>query len=178
MFQTHQRSENNEDEVIEMIKKSLSVARVAAFCLPLALLASCGSSWPEGVQGTEININPAAIGQSTTTTTGASLVLELFTIELRSPTGYPQISTQLTIDTPGTLYIVGINPGGSPTYTPVTATYTTITNDNGVVTVAVDFSVPPRTEGDITVISARSGTAYNRTNVTYTCTPTPPATAC
>lgn len=159
-----------------MIKMPLSVIRVAAFCLPLALVASCGSG-SEAVQGTTINFNPDAIGQTTTNVSGAALAQELITIELRSKTGYPQIGAQLTIVTSGTLYTADTSTS-PPAYTLVPSTYTTTTNNNGVVTVAIDFAVGPSTTGTITVISAISGTAHNRMNVTYTCAPVPPATAC
>ena len=157
-----------------MIKLPLSVVRVVAFCLPLALVASCGSG-SEAVQGTVIIIRPIALAQNTAPGVRASLVQELFTIELHSPTGYPQIDTQLLIETPGTLYVVDTST--TPwTYTVVPSSYTTTINSNGVFTVAVDFTSPPAATGDITVISAWSGTGYGRTNVTYTCKAVAPAT--
>lgn len=159
-----------------MIKMPPSIVRVATFCLPLVLIASCGSG-SEAVQGSIINFNPDGIGQKTTDATGAALVQELITIELRSPSGYAQIDTQLIIDTPGNLYLADTSTS-PPTLTAVPSTYKTTTNSNGVVTVAIDFAVPARTSGAITAISAFSGTAYNRMNVTYTCTPVPPATTC
>jgi len=156
-----------------MTKKPFSLARVIALCAPLALVTSCGSN--EAVQGSTININPAGLAQTTSPTTTASLVQELFTIEIRSPSGDAQIGTQLTIDTPGALYVVDTSTS-PPIYTPVPATYTTTTNTNGVVTLAVDFTSPIAATGDITVLSAHSGTAYNRANVTYTCKAVAPAT--
>lgn len=145
----------------------LFVLRATALCLPLALTTSCGGT--QAVQGSLIVINPTEIGQTTTPTAGAALVQEVFTIEIRSPSGAAQINTQILIETPGDLYSVDTSTPEPWTFTPVPSSYTTTTNSNGVVTVAVDFAVGPATEGEVTVISARSGTAYNRTNVTYTC---------
>lgn len=159
-----------------MIKKSLVAVRVVAFCVPLTLLASCGGSGTQAVQGSTILISPDAIGQTTTPTAGAALVQELFTIEVRSPTGYPQIDTEILIETPGTLYVVDTSTPQPWRYTLVPSSYTTTISSNQVVTVAIDFAVGPATSGDVTVISARSGTAYNRTNVTYTCKAVAPAT--
>jgi len=152
-----------------MIKALQSMVRIAAFCLPLALVASCGSG-SEAVQGTRVNFNPPAVAQPTTPTAGASLVQHQFTIELRSPTGYPQIGTELLIDTPsgGILYTADTSTS-PPTLTPVAAPYRTTTNSNGVVTVALDFTVGPGANGDVTVMSVFSGTAYGNINVTYTC---------
>ena len=155
-----------------MIKTPLSLIRVAAFCLPLALVASCG---PESVPGSTVNIDPAALGQNTAPSTSASISQELFTIELRSPTAYPQIDTNLTIDSPGLLYAVDTST--TPfTFTQVTVPHLTTTNSNGVVTVAVSYTSAPAATGDVTVISAFSGTAYGRTNITYTCVAVAPAT--
>lgn len=159
-----------------MIKKSLAVVRSVAVCVPLALLASCGGSGTQAVQGSTIHIYPDAIGQSTTPTSGAALIQELFTIEVRSPTGYPQIDAEILIETPGTLYVVDTSTPQPWSYTVVPSSYTTTIRSNQVITVAIDFAVGPGTSGDITVISARSGTAYNRTNVTYTCKAVAPAT--
>lgn len=161
------------NEAIKMRKKSLSAARIAAFCLPLVLVASCG---PEAVQGTSVLFDPPAVAQTTTPTTSASLTRHLFTIELKSPTGYAQINTELLIDLPsgGTLYTVDTSTT-PPTYTAVAFPYLTTTNSNGVRTVAIDFTSPLGANGDITVISAFSGTGYGRVNVTYTCSATAPA---
>jgi len=152
-----------------MIETTLSRIRVAALCLPLALVASCGSG-SEAVQNTVVNVDPSAVAQPTTPTVGASLSQHIFTIELRSPTGYPQIGTELLVDTPsgGTLYTVDTSTT-PPTLTPVLSPYRTTTGSNGVATVALDFSVGPGANGAVTVLGIFSGTAYGNVNVTYTC---------
>ena len=161
-----------------MIKIPLAVVRVAAFCLPLGLLASCGSD-SQAVQGTVINFDPPAIGQTTTDVAGISLVEQLFTIELRSPTGLAQINVDLIIDAPsgGTLFAVDTSTVPF-TLTPVNPPFLTKTNSNGTYTAALSFAVGVAFTGTVTVIEAFSGTAYNRANVTYVCTETAAAAVC
>jgi hypothetical protein len=159
------------NEAIEMIKTPLTVVRVAVFCLPLALVASCGSG-SEAVQGTEVVINPQEVGVPVTDTLGNALVQKLYDIELRAPSGYPQIGTQVTIRSEGTVYEV--NKNTTPfTFTARATPYLTTINNNSVYTVAVDFPIPAAFSGDITVLEVFSGTAYGVTNVTVTCTDDP-----
>ena len=155
-----------------MINMPVSAIRVAAFCLPLALITSCGSG-SEAVQGTVIVISPAAIAQNVPSNGTSSITQEKFTISLKSPTGYPQVGIKVVIDTPGTLYLVDTST--TPyTYTLVPSSYTgTISSANDVITVAVSYTSSTGADGDVTVISAFSGTAYNRTNITYTCVDNP-----
>jgi hypothetical protein len=169
------------NEAIEMIKSPLSVVRIAVFCLPLALVASCGSG-SQAVEGTIIKFGPDAFTQLTHTSPGLPSTLDhlhtLVTISLLSQTGYPQIGTQLTVDTSGTLYIVD-NSTNPVTYTAVATPYVTTTDSSGTLAVALDFSVPAGTTGAVTVLYAISGTAYGHLDNTYTvCTPTAPATSC
>jgi len=161
-----------------MIETTLSRIRVAALCLPLALVASCGSSGTEAVQGTTVVISPQAIGVPVTESLGSALVAQLYDIQLRSPSGGAQIDVQMTIDSDGTVYEV------DKSTTPFTLIlrnppYLTTTGSTGVETVAVDFAVPAAFSGEITVLEVYSGTAYGRTNVVVTCTDsdstTPPA---
>jgi hypothetical protein len=180
MFQTHQRSENNEDEVIEMIKKPLSVARVAAFCLPLALVASCGSSsWPEGVQGTTVNFNPSTLGSITLDIeySGAYEFSQVFRIELLSPTGYPQIAAELMINSGHVVY------AGAPIITcdkvthvcilppdlPISLPYKVITDSSGTATFTVRYDLYSNQTGDIPIIEAWSGTSYSSVSVPVEC---------
>lgn len=158
-----------------MTKKALTCIRVATFSLPLMLIASCGSG-SEAVQGTTINIDPQAIGVPVTESLGSSLVQQLYTIELRAPSGTAQISTQVTVDSDGTVYEV--DKSTTPfTFTARATPYVTSISNNGVYTVAIDFTIPAAFSGEITVLEAFSGTAFGRTNVVVTCTDSNPAVA-
>lgn len=158
-----------------MTKMALPGIRVAAFCLPLVMIASCGSG-SEAVQGTTININPQAVGVPVTEALGNALVQQLYDIELRAPSGTAQISTQITVESRGTVYEV--DKSTTPfTFTARATPYLTTISNNGVYSVAVDFTVPAAFSGEITVLEAFSGTAYGRTNVVVTCTDSNPAVA-
>lgn len=71
-----------------MIKKALTVVRVSAFCLPLALVASCGGDGSSALPGTTVSI------QVPTTTWNVAFGAPLSTqnepvlINLKSSTGY------------------------------------------------------------------------------------------
>lgn len=150
-----------------MIKMPLPILHIAAFCIPLALVTSCGT---ESAQNTTLTFDPSSIGQRTTPTTGNNLSQSLLTIQLRSPTGYAQINTDVIVDMPsgGSLYLVDTST--TPfTFTPVDYPLLTTTNSNGVATVAIDFAGPVAANGTVTAIEAFSGTAYSRVDVTYTC---------
>ena len=153
-----------------MIKKSLSVVRVAAFCLPLVLVASCGTG-SEAVQNTVVNIDPPDIAQNVLAGTTSSITNSKYRIEVKSPTGYPQIGVSLVISSPGILSTV--DTSASPAiFTPMAAagnTYTVTTDSNGTYTTAVSFTSPVSADGEVTILSAWSGTGYNRVNITYTC---------
>ena len=153
-----------------MIKTPLSVVRVAAFCLPLALVASCGSGSQAG-QGSEIHLNPDAVAQAVPSNGTSSIANEEFTIEVRSASGTSQVGIDVSIDSPGILSFVdtSVTPH---TYTPMGAagnTYIVNTGGNGVYTVAVSITSGIGASGDVTILSAWSGSAYNRVNITYTC---------
>lgn len=154
-----------------MIKTLLSVVRVAAFCLPLALVASCGTSDSQAVQGTVVNMDPNAVAQDVPANGTSSIVNEEFTIELKTPTGYPQIGITLLVGSPGVLSAVDTSV--SPvTYTPMGpagSTYVVSTDGNGTYRVAVSYTSPVAADGEVTILSAWSGTGYNRVNITYTC---------
>lgn len=158
-----------------MIENALLVVRVAVIFLSLTLVTSCGSG-SQAVQGTTLTFNPSEENQTTTPTTSASLVQQVYTITLRSPTGYPQIGATIVVDAPsgGTLYVVDTT-GTTTTFTQVQYPHTATTDGNGVYTVALSFTSPVAANTAITVLEAFSGTAYNRTNVNYTCSATAPA---
>lgn len=158
-----------------MIKKAVLGIRVAALCLPLVLMASCGSG-TEAVQGTTINISPQAVGVPVTESTGNALVQQLYNIELQAPSGNAQIATQITVDSEGTVYEV--DKSTDPfTFTARPTPYPATVSSNGVYSVAIDFAIPAAFSGEITVLEAFSGTAYGRTNVVVTCTDSDPAVA-
>jgi hypothetical protein len=154
-----------------MIKTPLSWVRVAVCCLPLALVASCGSE-TEAVQGTAINMDPPTIAQDVPANGQSTIINEVVTIEARTPTGAPQIGIQLMIDSLGTLSRVD-KSGNLVTFTPMGAAgtaYLVTTDNNGVFTVAVTFTSPGTgADGEVTILSAWSGTGYNRLNITYSC---------
>ena len=156
-----------------MIKTPLSVVRTIAFCLPLTLVASCGKG-SEAVQRTNILINPSAIGVPVTEAAGTAIVKQLYTVELQAPGQYNQVGTEITIDSPGTVFEV--NKSTNPyTFTARATPYTTTISGNGVYTVALDYFVPAAFSGSITVLEAFSGTAFGRSNVDVTCSDTNPA---
>ena len=168
MWQLHIVPENN-NEAIEMIKLSLSVVRVAAFCVPLVLVASCGSG-AQAVQGSKITINPAATAQTVPAGYSGAISNKEYTIFVASPTGYAEVGVSLIIDSPGTLSAVSTST--PHTYTPLGAAgaaHVVTTDGNGTYTVAISYTSGTTPTGDVTILNARSGTGYNRVNITYTC---------
>ena len=171
-----------------MIKLPLSVVRVAAFCLPLTLVASCGSG-SEAVQGTKININPISVGVTTYTTAGltVSYVVQEYQIELRSPSGAAQVNTKVSLASRGTMYngfpvILDANVvcTGSlvlpaectdPTLTSALLpnSYEATTDSTGTVRVKLIFAFFSGSKGTATVLEAFSGTGYGKTDVVLTC---------
>lgn len=162
-----------------MIKTPLSVVRVAAFCLPLALVASCGSG-SEAVQGTSVKFYPAELGsiQLDIESAGAYQFMQTFRVELRSPSGYPQIGAEVTIESPHALYLeanaVTCDPLTSvctitPGATPLPHPYVTTTDSNGTAQVTVLFNLYSNQTGDVSIIQAWSGTGYNAVSIPVTC---------
>lgn len=161
-----------------MIKMRLPVVRVAAFCLPLTLVASCGSG-TEAVQGTVINIDPSATAQVVTVGGTGTITNSRYRIEVRSPSGEAQAGVTLLISSPGVLSSVdtSTDPTSFTPMGPAGTGYTVTTDNYGTYTVAVTFTSGTTPIGDVTILSAWSGTAYNRVNITYTCQATT-TTAC
>src|SRR4030067_3025776 len=190
MRHSHLTPENN-NEATEMIKSPLSVVRVAAFCLPLALVASCGSG-SEAVQGTVINLDPSNLG-----TIGLSVeffdsvdYVQVVRIEAKSPSGYPQIGTKLLIDSGFVVYaghpqaacsISQTYAAGPPvvgqisTCTAVVATPLPLpyaeasTSSNGTYEVTVIYSISPFSTGDITTLQVWRGTGFQSLTVESEC---------
>lgn len=172
------------NEALEMIKTRLSVFRMATFCLPLMLVASCGSGGPEGVQGTIINFDPPSLGTLTLDIETIDSVdgVQTFRIEARSPSGYPQIGVDVLIRSAFAVYAG--HPAvvcSSDAAVPVTITCTAPgatpldlgqlvqTGQNGTYEVTVIFTTSPAITGDITLIEAFSGTGYNFATITVAC---------
>lgn len=161
-----------------MIKLSLSVVRAPVSCLLATLVVSCGSASPEGVQGTIINFDPPGVGQATTAGSSGSNYSR-YRVEVRSPTGYPQLGVDVTLDSQYIVYAgrpvmdCSTIPCTAPGATPLSLPYTTTTGQNGYVEVTVVYSwnIAPvvSTEGDFTAIQGFSGTGYGNSNITFTC---------
>lgn len=163
------------NEAIEMIKKSLSVVRVAAFCLPLALVASCGSG-SDAVQGTVINISPVSLGQPTFMDSPnpqvGSANSQIYHIQAQSPTGWAQVGIDVTIDVPtGWRAYEGEHTFAElPSLTPLPNTYVAKTGADGTYHVTVYYDWVGGVKGTATILSAFSGTGYGKTDITFTCT--------
>jgi hypothetical protein len=171
-----------------MIKLPLSVVRVAALCLPLALVASCGSG-TEAVQGTKININPISVAVSSPITAAATVVyiVQGYQIELRSPSGAAQVNTKVSLVSRGTMYsglpvILDANvvcTGSAvlpaectdPTLaaTRLPNSYEATTDSAGRVQVMMIFAFFSGADGTVTDLEAFSGTGYGKTDVVLTC---------
>ena len=171
-----------------MIKMPLSVVWVAAFCLPLALVASCGGSGSEAVQGTTATINPATVGVTSPVTAAPPVplyVVQQYQITLRSPSGIAQIDTRVTIVSSGLLYAglvliddTAVTCTGSTTapatctntaLTPLPSVYETITDSTGTVRVTLLFPFYSGSRGTATVLESFSGTSYGKTDIVFTC---------
>ena len=162
-----------------MIKKALTVVRVSAFCLPLALVASCGSG-SEAVQGSTVVFSPVDVNVLVGPTSPAgdsTIIQDIYTIQLRSPSGYPQIGTEMLIDSGATLYDVS-GSGTTAVFTlapTVNGTYRVTTDSNGTYTIAVSYTVSGGPSRNVTIIEVFSGTAYGKTDAIVKCSATLPA---
>ena len=162
-----------------MNKMPLSLLRVAAFCLPLGLVTSCGSG-SEAVQGTVITINPSETGQPSGT---AGSGMAHYTVVARSPTGYGQSGIVIAIGSP---YLVF---DGQPDYScdnaapPVCTLFNTrlpppiqVTTDGaGTYDVTVLYDWTANADGTVTALDARSGTSYGIADITFVPPAAPPA---
>jgi len=154
------------NEAIAMIKMPFSAVRASAFCIPLLLVASCGTG-SEGVQNTFVALDPPGWGQATTLGLSGSNV-QYVRVEAMAPNGLPQIGVRMIIDSQYVVY------AGRPTslvgLTPLTLPYETTTSANGTVDFTVLYSWGTAISGDFTALQAWSGTGFGRTNITFTCT--------
>ena len=163
-----------------MIKMPLSAVRVAVFCLPLVLVASCGSG-SEAVQGSTVVFSPVdvAVPIGPATPSGDATVTQgIYTVQLRAPSGAAQVDTEILIDSGGLLYDVDSSSGTAVfTLAPtVNGTYRVRTGANGVYTIAVSYTVLGGPSRDVTILEVFSGTAYGKTDAILTCSAIAPAT--
>jgi len=162
-----------------MIKLSLSVVRVAVFCLPLVLVASCGSG-AQAVQGSTVVFSPVDVTVyvgPTSPAGDATVIQDIYTIQLRSPNGNPQVGTEMLIDSGGLLYDVsgsGINAVFTLAPT-VNGTYRVTTDSNGTYTIAVSYTVSGGASRNATILEVFSGTAYGKSDVIVKCSALAPA---
>ena len=163
------------NEAIKMIKTPQSLIRVAVFCLPLVLVASCGEST---TQNNVINLDPVSIGQATTAgATGSNKAI--FRIESRSPTGNAQIGVEVVIDSQYIVYAghptvdCSTVPCTVPGVLPLSLPYRATTDSTGTyeVTVIYSWNIPPvvSIKGDFTALEAFSGTGYGNAKISFAC---------
>lgn len=159
-----------------MIRSPLAVLRIAIVCLPLALVAGCGSSETEALQGTVVNVNPFALGQATTLGT-AGQNGQIYRFELKSTSGIPQINVKLLIDSQYIVYaghpavVCTMGTCTVPGETPLALPYEAYTNSNGTYEVTVVYGWPAGgISGDFTAVEGFSGTSYGNSLITFTCT--------
>jgi len=152
-------------------------------------VASCGAG-SEAVQDTVININPASLGVDSSPTgipTDVAYVVQTYQVELRSPSGYPQIGTNVTITNRGTLlcrcrynrplnvlctgdYSIGQSAVCTDiTKTPLPSTYVATTDSTGSVRFTMLFAFFPGSDGTVTDIEAYSGTGYDKSDIVFKC---------
>jgi hypothetical protein len=152
---------------MKMTKPSLSIARALAFCLPLALIGSCGAP-----TGAKITFTPSA----TTITTGGPIDYGFnnYRITVLAANGIPLAGVKLTIIGAGDLYegiILAMDCTADPCV-PLSGQpalgqpYEATTDSNGIYDLTVAF--PFGTAGStITTVEAFSGNAYGNVDITY-----------
>jgi hypothetical protein len=169
------------NEAIEMIKMPLSVVRVAAFCLPLTLVASCGSESGAPANST-ITVSPDEVIWAVTLSTCDNSVLQdtYFNIVVKDPSGALMIGTDISVSlalTPGTLIVppppVGFPPlmylyddldGDGLYLNPVTVfPYYTKTGNFGSKMLRVQYDLSGCTYGGN--LDVHSGSAYGSANI-------------
>lgn len=150
-----------------MIKASLSVVRVAAFCLSLALVASCGG---EANPGTSIRISPSGVAQGGTATAGNGFVY--FEIAAIAPGGIAQVGAKLSITSPYLVYAgqftcdpitLLCTPTGPPLTPPIEGT----TDSGGTYGVTVLYDWSANATGAVTALGVFSGTSYGKVDITF-----------
>lgn len=153
-----------------MNKMTLSLFRVAAFCLPLGLVTSCGSG-SEAVEGTVITINPSETTQPSGT---ASSNIAEYTVVARSPTGYGQSGIVISIGSPYRVFDGLADYSCDPITLVCTLNNTELlppiqvtTDGAGTYDVTVLYDWAANQEGTVTALEARSGTSYGKADITF-----------
>ena len=157
-----------------MIKIPLSVVRVAAFCLPLALVAGCGTEAPPG---SIITVTPDLKEWviSLVTCDNSDMQDTWFNIAVKSPSGTPlagvdiRVSLDLTLGTFITpppsysaMFLYDTSDDGV-TYVPITAfPYYTKTGSYGTKTLRVQYDLSCTYAGDLEVTS---GSSFGSANI-------------
>ena len=176
-----------------MIKTPQSLIRVAVFCLPLVLTASCGEST---TQNNVVTVTPVTLGVTsspppavpTAANPTFAAIVQTYRIETRSPTGNAQIGTEMIVHSAGTLYegAVAVTCTATAPTTPPTCVaagslplqlpYRATTNSTGTFEVTMVLIFGRGSDGTQTVVEAFSGTGYGKTDVVFACVDG--ATAC
>ena len=155
-----------------MNKLPLSLFRVAAFCLPLGLVTSCGSG-SEATVGTVITINPSQTNQPSAI---ADSNIVHYRVTARSRTGYAQSGIVISLGSPYAVF------DGEPdvtcdTTTPPVCTLNNAelsypiqvtTNGSGTYDVTVLYTWDAGQTGTVTALEAHSGTSYGKADITFT----------
>jgi hypothetical protein len=101
--------QSSKNEAIEMNKKPQSVVSVAAFCLPLLLVASCGSE--QGAPpGSTVTVSPDEVPWAVTLAACDNSVMQdtYFNIVVKSPSGAPLTGVDIRVSlalAPGTFVV-------------------------------------------------------------------------
>lgn len=145
----------------------LVLTRTALVALSAVGLASCGTQDGTPNLGT-VEFAPVGWTLSLPANAGAVQIFDLVRVTVRTPTGQPmtKVSVQIQAATicegfadPATCTV--LNPTGLPV--------TFETDDFGGVNVTFSYFLNGGDSGEVTVIQAWSGTAYNRANVEVEC---------
>jgi hypothetical protein len=167
------------NEAIKMIKLPLSVVRVAALCLPMMLVASCGSGDNAPNGGTIIS-SPTGYTVSVPYT-GAGTIFQSspfsFTISLKTASGAPVSDTAVyviasldpTFSVPTQIYVTDTSTGITTGPITITAPYPVYTDVAGAIQIGV--SIPLYSDssyGD--TISFASGNLRVNDTITVECT--------
>jgi hypothetical protein len=145
----------------------LVLRRTALVALSAASLASCGTQEATPNLGT---VEFAPIGWTLTLPANAGLVqvFDLVRVTVRTPTGQPMTKVNVQIQA-ATLCEGFVDPATCTVLNPTGLPVTFETDDFGGVDVTFSYFLTGGDSGEVSVIQAWSGTAYNRANVEVEC---------